>query len=217
MSRDNRNGKRANNKLYGWLRRRASEAASIQRTGKKHSEETKAKLSASLKASVKFAAYVEARIGVPRTDEVKKKLSDASKNSESAKEARVIVHANRIGTKHSEETKQQMSVDRKGRKNTPEQNAKISAALKGKKKSAEHAAKVAAALTGKVGTRLGAKLTDETKLKMSIAATGRKMSDEAISKMVNNKTPEQRSNAAMKAWETKRKKGAQHELPNSKD
>lgn len=204
MSRDNRNGKRANNKLYGWLRKRAVEAASIQRTGKTHSAETKAKISAVLKASPKMAAANAAKRGIPRTEAEKKKLSSAGKISETAKAARLIVQAGRIGTKHSEATKQQMSAERKGRKHTPEQRAKISAALKGRPKSAEHVAKVAAALTGKVGTRLGAKLSEETKQKMSIAATGRKMKPEDIAKMVNNKTPEQRRAGALKAWETKR-------------
>lgn len=204
MSRDNRNGNRVNNKMYGWLRRRAAEATSILSTGRTVSAETRAKLSASMKASARFAEAVEANRGIRRTDEVKKRLSDASKNSEAAKAARLIVQAGRIGTKHSEETRQQMSIDRKGRKHTPEQRAKISAALKGRPKSAEHVAKVAKALTGKVGTRLGAKASAETKQKMSAAATGRKMKPEDILKMVNNKTPEQRRAGALKAWETKR-------------
>lgn len=204
MSRDNRNGNRVNNKLYGWLRRRAAEATSILSTGRKVSTETRAKLSASMKASARFAEVVEAMRGIERTDDVKQKLSDSHKASGTAKAARAKVIAARIGTKHSEATKQQMSIDRKGRKHTPEQRAKISAALKGRPKSAEHVAKVSAALTGKVGTRRGAKASAETRQKMSAAATGRKMKPEDIAKMVNNKTPEQRHAGALKAWETKR-------------
>lgn len=204
MSRDNRTGNRVNNKMYGWLRRRAAEAASILSTGRQVSTETRAKLREAMKSSARFAEAVEARRGVERAEAVKQKLSHSHKVSEAAKVARAKVSEGRIGTKHSEATKQQMSVDRKGRKHTPEQRAKISAALKGRPKSAEHVAKVAKALTGKVGTRLGATLSEATKQKMSAAATGRKMKPEDIVKMVNNKTPEQRRAGALKAWETKR-------------
>ena len=204
MSRDNRNGKRANNKLYGWLRRRAAEAASIQSTGRVVSAETRAKLSVIMKASIAFKESMDQRRGVPQTAEARSKMSISHKTSEAAKEARKIVQKSRIGLKHSDATKAQMSFNRKGRVMPQSQRDKISEALKGKKKSAEHVAKVSAALTGKVGTRTGSRASDETRLKMSIAATGRKMKPEDILKMINNKTPEQRRAAALKAWETKR-------------
>jgi hypothetical protein len=91
-----------------------------------------------------------------------------------------------------------------GRKLSEETKAKMSAAKKGRPKTPEHAAKVSAALKGKPSSRLGVTLSHETKEKMRVAATGRKMSAESIAKTVSSRSPEQRRNIALRAWETKR-------------
>lgn len=83
--------------------------------------------------------------------------------------------------------------------------------LKGKPKSAEHNAKVSAALKGRKSPMTGRKHSEETKAKMRAAATGRKMKPEEIAKMVSNKSPEARKAAALKAWETKRRKAQENE------
>lgn len=83
--------------------------------------------------------------------------------------------------------------------------------LKGKPKSAEHNAKVSAALKGRKSPMKGRKHTAETKAKMRAAATGRKMKPEDIAKAVSNKSPEARKAAALKAWETKRRKAQENE------
>ena len=92
----------------------------------------------------------------------------------------------------------------------PEVRAKQSAAQTGVKKSPEHVAKVAAALRGRPGTRLGAVLSPETRAKMSAAAFKRVLTDEernGAALRSANRTPEQRSAQAHKAWETKRANG----------
>lgn len=204
MSRDNRNGKRSNNKMYEWLRKRARESLVIFRTGKHHSPEIRAKISAILKASPVIAARAEQRRGIPRSDEAKRKLSESHKTSEKAKAAREALGLSRRGIRQSPEHLAKLSAVRKGRVMPQEQRDKIGAALKGKPKSAEHVAKVSAALMGKPGTRRGAVLSEETKQRMRVAATGRVMSAESIVNMTNSRTHEQRREGALKAWETKR-------------
>lgn len=167
----NLKGRRANNKLYGWLRRR----------------------------------YVESRTGVPRTPDEKAKVSAAHKTSEKAIAARLKLHAAQVGMTRSPEHRRKIGLAGLGRVHSDEHRAKQSAALKGKPKSAEHNANVSAALQGNQNAR-GAVRSEETRAKIRLAATGRKMKPEDVAKMVANKTPEQRSAAAHKAWETKRAK-----------
>jgi hypothetical protein len=51
MARDNRNGKRSNNKLYGWLRKKAALANSINQTGKMFSDERKKNIAIGIRGS----------------------------------------------------------------------------------------------------------------------------------------------------------------------
>lgn len=208
MSRDNRNGKRSNNKLYGWLRRRASKAQSKARTGIPLSEETKAKISAVLRASPGIRAAADKRRGVPRKPEELAKVSASHKISEAAKAARAVLHAKKVGVPRSPETRAKLSAVQVGKTLSEEHKERIRAAMKGKTKSVEHLAKIAAALTGKPSANRGKQKSEETRRKMSIAATGRKMKPEDIQKRLNSMTPEQRRNLALKAWETKREKTA---------
>lgn len=68
----------------------------------------------------------------------------------------------------SEETKKKISEARKGKKHTLETRKKISMALKGKKRTEEHRQHLSQSLKG-IQTRLGAKLSEETKRKISEA------------------------------------------------
>jgi hypothetical protein len=92
------------NKSYGWLRRLVSEHKRLERTGFKHSDETKVKMSAAQKgkplseenkAKLK-QAWERRRVEKPMTDETKRKLSLTS-----------------LGRKHSVETKAKLSAIRK--------------------------------------------------------------------------------------------------------
>jgi hypothetical protein len=211
MSRDNRNGKRSNNKLYEWLRKRAAEAQSLSRTGMKYSPETCRRISEALKASPAHAANMASRRGVPRTEDAKRKTSETHKVSESAKAARALLRARKIGIPRSEETKAKISAANKGRIAPDEERQKISAGLKGKPKSAEHNAKVSAALKGRVSPMTGRQHSPETKEKMRLAALARKHKPETIEKLTAfaaSQTQEERSARAIKAWETKRAKKA---------
>lgn len=150
MSRDNRNGKRSNNKLYGWLRRRASEAQSIARAGIPLSVETRARISEVLKASPAARAAADQRIGVPRADAVREKVSTSHKNSELAKAARALLFARKIGIPRSTETKAKLSAAHTGKKSAPhseETKKKIRDAAIGRKMSAETIAKMVGSKT----------------------------------------------------------------------
>lgn len=88
--------------------------------GKKHSEETKKKMSASAK-------------GLPVSEETKRKISESLKGNCLSEETRrkiSIAQQGRIGgmkdKKHSEETKRKMSLAQKGRKHSEETKRKIS-------------------------------------------------------------------------------------------
>lgn len=210
MSRDNRNGKRSNNKLYGWLRRRAAAAQSLQQTGRRNSPETRAKISAILKASAAHAANIETMRGMPRTEEVKRKVSEALQASEVARIARAALHQAKLGIPRSAETKAKISAANTGRIMSEEQRQKISAANKGKPHSPEHNAKVGR--KGRKSPMTGREHSPETKEKMRLAALARKHTPETIEKLKSTaaqQTQEQRSARAIKAWETKRRKAAE--------
>lgn len=211
MSRDNRNGKRANNKLYDWLRKRAVAAQSLARTGMRHSEESRRRISAALKASSAHAANIESMRGVARSDEVKRKVSETSRNSESAKAARALLTGRKIGVPRSEETKEKIRAANTGRIVPDIERERISAGLKGKPKSAEHNAKVSAALKGRKSPMTGRTHSPETKERMRLAALARKHTAETKEKLTTfaaSQTQEERSARALKAWETKRAKKA---------
>lgn len=208
MSRDNRNGKRSNNKLYEWLRKRAAQAQAIQQTGRVNSPETRAKISAVLKASAAHAANCESLRSRPRSADTKLRLSDSHKNSEKAKAAREKLFQRKVGVPRSPETRAKISEKKTGVVMSEVNRQKISAALTGKPKSAEHNAKVSESLKGRVSPMIGRTHSEQTKERMRQAATGRKMSADAVANMVNHKTPEQRRAGALKAWETKRAKKA---------
>lgn len=207
MARDNRNGKRSNNKLYGWLRKRAAAAQSINLTGRTVSDETRRRISESSRTSAARMEHVDSLRGVERTTEVRAKISESHKTSSRAAEARQKLNNAKIGVPRSAETRAKIGLACIGKTLGNEQRAKISTSLAGKPKAPAHIANVARGLAGNQNAR-GAVRSDETRAKMSAAMTGRKRSPEAIRKAVESKTPEQRRAAALKAWETKRAKVA---------
>lgn len=172
MARDNRNGKRSNNKLYGWLRRLAAEAASVNGTGKRRSEAAKARIREGIANSQARRDYYESRKGKPRSEETRNKISESAKKSEAAKVAREKLAESKIGVPRSEETKRKISAHFAGKKRSEEHKKAISESLTGKKKAAEHVAKVSAALAGNQNAR-GATRSPETRERMRIAAKRR--------------------------------------------
>jgi group I intron endonuclease len=133
--------------------------------GLKHTEETRAKMSASKK-------------GTTATDETKAKMSAALK-----------------GRIFTEDTRAKLSVAAKGHKRCvgrvvrEDTRAKIGAANKGKTHSEEVKTKISKSLLGNQ-YRLGIPHSEESKTKMSVVAKGRKLSEEhkiniSISKMGN--------------------------------
>jgi hypothetical protein len=131
-------------KIYESLRIRYAELVSNRQTGKpgkKHSEETKKKMSL-------------ARLGKsngPMSEESKRKLSEAmkgknvgKKRTEEQRNQQSLRQTGRKGRHHSEETKEKLKLANLGKKKGPdsiETRLKKSIALKGKVKSPEHIAK----------------------------------------------------------------------------
>ncbi len=114
--------------------------------GFKASEETKAKLairSAKLK-------------GVPRSEEIKAKISATTKGRVVSEETREKMRLARLGKKHSTETKAIMSQQRKGNKfaagvvHSPERIEKRVSNLRGKPRSAEVIEKIRQSSIGKI-------------------------------------------------------------------
>lgn len=78
----------------------------------------------------------------------------------------------RYGVKHSEKTKEKMSIARKGIVKSKEWQDKITASLHGKIRSKETCAKMSAA-------RIGKSVSDKTRISMAKGQTGRKHSEES--------------------------------------
>jgi hypothetical protein len=111
------------NKRYKWVREAVSKAMIISRTGKTASEETRKKMSES---------HIGVGLGVTRSPEVIKILSEAHK-----------------GNVHSIETRLKMSESAKGRIDSEETRLLKSAASLGKPKSEEHKNSVASTVKSK--------------------------------------------------------------------
>lgn len=111
-----RQGKRYNNKMYGWIRRKLSIASSENNKGKEsafkgriHTEESKAKMS---KASKDLGLIPPSRNGIPLTEEQKLNLSSFWKGKK--KPIRTKEHTEKIamqlrGRTASDETKAKLS------------------------------------------------------------------------------------------------------------
>lgn len=149
-----KNGKRTNNKMFGWLRRRHAEAMREINTGRKQSPETIEKRANSLRGRINGPLTPEsiekrtktrklrgAKGGVcrPRTDEEKKKISNTLK--ERNRDRRPIKEE-KIKTKRvmSQDQKDHLSLLNRGKILGPlsvETKDKISKSNSGKKRSPE--------------------------------------------------------------------------------
>lgn len=110
--------------------------------------------------------------GIPRSEETKKKISEARSGWVPTEKTRQRMSESHIGKKLSEEHKRKIGEKSKGRKHTEEAKRKISEAHKGIKLgplSDEHKAKMSASLTGH-------ETSEETRQKISAANKGRKPS-----------------------------------------
>jgi hypothetical protein len=124
----------------------------------------------------------EGAMGAIRSEETRKRMSDALKgrvHSESAKEKSRQAH---LGRKHSEEHRRKISEAGKGRKHTEEAKKRISEAkignkhFLGKKHSEEWKKKMSDAFKGQ-------KLTEETKAKIANSLRGKVISKETREKI----------------------------------
>ncbi len=113
---------------------------------------------------------------------------------------KTAIVSSRVGSKHTDVSKQRMSAalkgrvlspetiaksaeSRKGRRLSDETKAKIAEKARGRIISPEQRAKISATLTGRVGH----KQSEETRAKMSERMMGNKLSDESIAKMIATK------------------------------
>ena len=131
-----------------------------------HSEESKAKMSASKKNM---------------SDETKAKMSASKKGrfvSEETKAKMSASHKGKINGPRSEETKSKLSDINIGKKHTEESKAKMSAIKKGKVVSEETKAKMSASKKN---------MTEETKAKMSASHKGKVLSEETKAKISASK------------------------------
>jgi hypothetical protein len=132
-----RNGKRINNKIYGWLRKRHSKIVKEFLTGKPRPPEVIAKIKAAQKGrplTPKQLAAREAKKGIPLREEHRRKISEANKGRKLTPEqcaarkprgpmsekqrlaisaARKGQPSNKKGTKMSEETRRKISESNK--------------------------------------------------------------------------------------------------------
>ena len=115
------------------------EKIAASKRGKKRSPETVKKQSDAIRgrkhteeAMKKIRADADRRRGIPRTPEVRAKIS-----------------ASQLGRRVSEETRKKLSAANLGKSPSAETRAKVSAALLGRKRSLEAVAKTAAALRGR--------------------------------------------------------------------
>ena len=104
-----------------------------------------------------------------RTDEIRKKMSEAHKGKKQSPEFIEKRIAKLRGRKRPAEVVAKCADANKGKKRSPESIEKRAAKLRGKKHSEEHKAKIAAASRGRKNHFYGKRHTDETKAKISAA------------------------------------------------
>lgn len=177
-----------NNPMYGRKRPEVGERSRLQFTGRKLTEEHKAKMSAGLRGSRSFwddhikKAEVCKKIGDANrgrvlTDEHKAKISAAGKGrKKSAEHREKIGQANR-GRVVSEETRKLISEAHMGKKMnlSDEERARRSERARAMAKS-RTPEQIAAQVEKAAATRRGKPLSQEQKDKMSAALKGRKFS-----------------------------------------
>jgi len=120
--------------------------------------------------------HAEATKGVPKSEEIKKRMSTAQKGKKQRPEVVAARAERNRGFKHSLETRAKMSKSQKGRKTSEKTKALLSKIFTGRIISEEQREKARIARTGQ-------KRSEESKLKQSITSTGRKNSKETLNKM----------------------------------
>lgn len=118
----------------------------------------------------------------------------------------------RYGVKHTDATKEKMSIARKGRRKSKEWQDKITAALQGKTRSEEIKKKMSEARIGKtlsaktraamVKGQTGRKHSEESKLKRSLALKGRKIENVRKGWKHSEETKIKLSSIRKHYWET---------------
>lgn len=200
------NGKRINNKMYGWLRKQNSEARksfvftlqhrqrlSEATKGRKLSDAHKLKVSKANTGVVRSEEFKrkvsEFQTGRICSEETRKKFSERMKNRIVSKETCLKMSLYRKGKSiHSDEHKQALSKNMKGNKHalgnklSDEAKEKIRKAVTGRKHTLESRARMTEAQKGNTNN-LGKPLSEETKKKIGSANKGRKYSEESKYKM----------------------------------
>lgn len=154
--------------------------------GKKHSQETRDKLSKSLTGKIQ-SQETKNKIGIglkemwDKNPELKKKISERMKNRTVSEETRNRLSKAHTGKILSAEARQKISISNTGKtlgiKKTEEHVGKISAALKGKKKTKEHIDKInrnPEKIRKTAEKHRGMKRSEETKRKISESRLGAK-------------------------------------------
>jgi hypothetical protein len=143
--------------------------------GKKHSEETKAKIKAnrtpstpSEEARKRVSELFKGRKIDPKITQkgIETKIKNGTYKKPISEETRAKLSAAKKGKKISAEERAKRYPNGHGKKHSAETRAKISAVQKGKKRKPESIAKMIATITGR-------KLSEETKAKISAAKKGK--------------------------------------------
>ena len=106
MTGKNRLMQRPNNKMYSWIRKRLAEQSRKRNTGYKHTDECRARMSAS---------HLGVKLG-PRSAETKAKMSAAAKGRAKSPEHCAAIsraHTGRVHGPHTAESRKRMSVAQK--------------------------------------------------------------------------------------------------------
>jgi len=162
-----KDGFRANNKKYGWLRKKHALAASNTHKGRKRTKETVLKIIESkkgIKLSTEHKQKIKAALtGRPRPPEVIAKIKAAQKGRPLTPKQEAARLA-RIGKPRTEEQKHKQSLTMMGRKLTPEQLAKRGP--RGPMSEKQRLA-ISAARKGQPSNKKGTKMSEETRRKIS--------------------------------------------------
>jgi group I intron endonuclease len=164
-------------------------------SGRKHTEETKQKMSESAKAqpprSEEYRKHLsEGHMGYIPTEETRKKQSDAGKLRKNSEETRLKISLSNMGHEVSDESKKKMSEAKmgnpspmKGKKHTPESLKKMSDIKKGKRASEETKKKMSDSRKGIIysedrNKKISDSWTKERKEKWSAIMKERPLTDE---------------------------------------
>lgn len=158
--------------------------------GRKHSEETKQKISKAIKGKIRSketrqkmskanSGEKNSMFGKTHSEKIRQKISETNKGENHPFFGKQLseIHRQKIskshkGKKHSEASKKKMSEARKGYKHSEETKKKIGKANKGKKHSEKPKKKMSKSLMGTNHRFFGKHHSEETKQKISKANKG---------------------------------------------